>query len=81
MEANKNYPPILLYSSRNDDISHEGKSRKFYQRMKDLGYNDVFLIETAGGTHGATDLPNDKELELAFFYNNIHPKYKELVEN
>ena len=49
--------------------------------MKDLGYNDVFLIETAGGTHGATDLPNDKELELAFFYNNIHPKYKELVEN
>ena len=81
LEANKNYPPVLLFSSRNDDVSHAGKSRKFYQRMKDLGYSEVYLIETAGGGHGATDLPNERELELAFFYKHLHPNYEELIKN
>ena len=80
LEANKNYPPILQLTSRNDDISNPAKSRKFHQRLMDLGYDDVYLIETAGGGHGYTDLVNDGELELAFFYKNLHPNYEELIK-
>jgi prolyl oligopeptidase len=80
LEANKNYPPILQLTSRNDDISDAAQTRKFHQRLKDLGYDDVYLIETAGGGHGYTDLTNDGELELAFFYKNLHPNYEELIK-
>lgn len=80
LEANKNYPPILQLTSRNDDISNPAKSRKFHQRLMDLGYDDVYLIETAGGGHGYTDLVNDGKLELAFFYKNLHPNYEELIK-
>ena len=79
LEANKNYPPILQLTSRNDDISDPVKSRKFHQILKDLGYDEVYLIETGGGSHGMTDLVNDGELELAFFYKNLHPNYEEII--
>lgn len=81
LESDNDYPPILQFTSRNDDVSHCAKSRKFHQRMKDLGYEDVYLIETAGGGHGYTDLPNQQELELAFFYKLLHPNYEKLIKN
>jgi prolyl oligopeptidase len=81
LESDNDYPPILQFTSRNDDVSHCAKSRKFHQRMKELGNEDVYLIETAGGGHGYTDLPNQQELELAFFYKFLHPNYEELIKN
>jgi prolyl oligopeptidase len=81
LESDNDYPPILQFTSRNDDVSHCAKSRKFHQRMKELGNEDVYLIETAGGGHGYTDLPNQQELELAFFYKMLHPNYDELIKN
>ncbi len=51
LQANKDYPPILQLTSRNDDISDSAKTRRFHQRLKDLGYTNVYLIETAGGGH------------------------------
>jgi prolyl oligopeptidase len=81
LEGGKDYPPVLLLTSRNDDISDCGKSRKFYQRMKDLGYDNVYLIETGGGSHFNTDVPNQKDLELAYFYKNLHPNYEQLIND
>ncbi|OZV68020.1 hypothetical protein [Winogradskyella aurantia] len=54
--------------------------RKFHQLLKDLGYDEVYLNEAGGGSHGRTDLVNDKELELAFLYKNLHPNYEELIK-
>ena len=47
--------------------------------MTDLGYDNVFLIESEGGGHGYTDLANERMLELTFFYKNIHPAYEEIL--
>ena len=79
LQPNKDYPPVLLFDSRNDDNSTPAHSRKFLHRMKDLGYDNVYMIETEGGSHGHTDLPNDLELELAFFYRHLHPDYEEIL--
>ena len=81
LEGGKDYPPVLLLTSRNDDISDCGKSRKFYQRMKDLGYDNIYLIETAGGSHFNTDIPNQKDMELAYFYRKLHPNYEQLIND
>ncbi|MEZ2414531.1 prolyl oligopeptidase family serine peptidase [Muriicola sp. E247] len=77
LEKGKPYPPVLLLSSRNDDVSHPSRSRKFYAKMTALGSKKVYLIETAGGRHGYTDLDNETAIDLAFFYKNIHPEYEE----
>jgi len=80
LEKDRPYPPVLLLSSRNDGISHPSRSRKFYAKMTDLGYEKVYLLETAGGRHGFTDLDNETAIDLAFFYKNIHPKYEEILK-
>ncbi len=76
LEKDKPYPPVLLLNSRNDDVSHPSRSRKFYAKMIDFGYENVYLIETEGGRHGYTDLDNETAIYLGFFYKNIHPGYK-----
>lgn len=79
LEAGKDYPPILVFASRGDDISHPCHSRKFVHRMNDLGYSEVYYLESEKGGHGNIDVPNHKEMELSFFYKNIHPKYKDIL--
>ncbi|MGV6831187.1 MAG: prolyl oligopeptidase family serine peptidase [bacterium] len=79
LKSNENYPPVLLFDSRNDDISTPSTSRKFTKRMNDLGYSDVYLLETEGGGHTYTDLSNQQDMELAFFYKNIHPNYDAIL--
>jgi hypothetical protein len=44
--------------------------------MIDFGYENVYLIETEGGSHGYTDLDNETAIDLGFFYKNIHPAYE-----
>ena len=79
LESGRDYPPVLLFSNRSDDISHPCHSRKFTYRMNELGYENVYYIETSKGGHGSLDVSNREEMELAFFYKNLHPKYKEIV--
>jgi prolyl oligopeptidase len=76
LKKDKPYPPVLLLSSRNDDVSHPSRSRKFYVKMTALGYKNAYLIETEGGRHGYTDLDNETAIDLGFFYKNIHPAYE-----
>ncbi|MGE8131182.1 prolyl oligopeptidase family serine peptidase [Methylobacterium sp. NPDC080182] len=62
VEAGRNYPPILLATSRGDDRVHPGHARKMAQKLRVLGY-DVTFYEPATGGHGAG---KDSEQTAAF---------------
>jgi prolyl oligopeptidase len=79
LEPGKNYPPVFLFSNRSDDIVHPCHSRKFALRMHELGYGEVYYLENETGGHGSMDLSNQHELQLAFFYRNLHPDYTGIV--
>jgi prolyl oligopeptidase len=54
VEAGRDYPPILLWTSARDDRVHPGHARKMAARMEELG-DDVFFYEPPQGGHGTSD--------------------------
>lgn len=71
LEAGRDYPPVLLLANRGDDISHPCHSRKFTHRMNELGYEEVYYLESASGGHGGSGTPDAREKFLAFFYDAL----------
>ncbi|MEO0619731.1 MAG: prolyl oligopeptidase family serine peptidase [Pseudomonadota bacterium] len=51
VEANKNYPPILIATARRDDRVHPGHARKMTAKLEGVGAN-VWFYEPAAGGHG-----------------------------
>lgn len=49
-EPDKNYPPILIASSKADDRVHPGHGRKFAAKLQAMGYQ-AFYYEPATGGH------------------------------
>ena len=47
----RNYPPILIATTRRDDRVHPGHARKFAAKLKAMGY-DAHFYEPAAGGHG-----------------------------
>src|SRR5436305_12780594 len=50
-EPGRQYPPILLATSRRDDRVHPGHARKMAAKLQALGY-DALFYEPAAGAHG-----------------------------
>ncbi|HMV70144.1 MAG TPA: prolyl oligopeptidase family serine peptidase [Myxococcota bacterium] len=53
LAAGRGYPPVLFYTSTEDDRVHPGHARKAVARMEELGY-DVLLYENREGGHAGT---------------------------
>jgi prolyl oligopeptidase len=51
-EPGRNYPPILIATSRRDDRVHPGHARKMTAKLQTLGY-EAYLYEPAAGGHSA----------------------------
>jgi prolyl oligopeptidase len=51
-EPGRNYPPILIATSRRDDRVHPGHARKMTAKLQALGY-EAYLYEPAAGGHSA----------------------------
>ncbi|WP_425410686.1 prolyl oligopeptidase family serine peptidase [Hyphococcus sp.] len=70
LEADKNYPKVLFYTSTKDDRVHPGHARKAAAKMDALGY-DFFYYENIEGGHGGTanqdQLAYRTALEYAYF--------------
>ena len=52
-EPGKNYPPILIATTRRDDRVHPGHARKFAAKLAAMGYTNVRYFELEGGGHGS----------------------------
>ncbi|SDU78011.1 prolyl oligopeptidase [Arcanobacterium phocae] len=50
------YPPILITTSTRDDRVHPGHARKFYQKLRDAGFEAYYHENTEGGHAGAADI-------------------------
>lgn len=50
-EPGREYPPILLATTRRDDRVHPGHARKMAAKLQGLGY-DAYFYEPAAGGHG-----------------------------
>lgn len=53
LEADRDYPPLLIYTSTRDDRVHPGHARKMAARMQELGYPVEYYENTEGGHHGS----------------------------
>ncbi len=51
-EAGKDYPPILIATTRKDDRVHPGHARKMAAKLQAMGYADAHYYEPAAGGHG-----------------------------
>lgn len=49
--AGRDYPPILIATTRRDDRVHPGHARKFAAKLQELG-SEAYLYEPAAGGHG-----------------------------
>jgi prolyl oligopeptidase len=50
-EPGRNYPPILLATTRKDDRVHPGHARKMTAKLQAMGY-EAYFYEPAAGGHG-----------------------------
>jgi prolyl oligopeptidase len=70
----KNYPPIMLVTSRRDDRVHPGHARKMAAKLQAMGY-EAHFHEPATGGHSAGKDHNEQAtlvaLELAFLRRAI----------
>jgi prolyl oligopeptidase len=49
----KDYPPILIATTRKDDRVHPGHARKFAAKLQAMGYTNARYFELEGGGHGS----------------------------
>lgn len=73
----RDYPPILLTTSRRDDRVHPGHARKMAARLRELGYRAVFYEQPEGGHAGAADnahIAFNQALVYAFLRRTIAPE-------
>jgi prolyl oligopeptidase len=53
VEKDKDYPPVLFYTSTSDDRVGPVQARKMAAKMHDMGYTNVWFYENTEGGHGA----------------------------
>jgi prolyl oligopeptidase len=73
LEAGRDYPPILITTSRRDDRVHPGHARKMAAKLEALGQRVLFFEPDEGG-HGAANKDQQAELEalgLAFLRRSL----------
>ncbi len=51
--SGKDYPPILIATTRKDDRVHPGHARKFAAKLHAMGYTNARYYELEGGGHGS----------------------------
>jgi prolyl oligopeptidase len=77
LEPDRPYPPVLIYTSTQDDRVHPGHARKAAARLAELGY-DYFYYENTEGGHGGTanqpQLAYRTALEYAYFARMLMPE-------
>jgi prolyl oligopeptidase len=64
----RNYPPILLATSRRDDRVHPGHARKMAAKLQALGY-EAYFYEPAAGGHGYGKDNRERASFTALGYN------------
>ena len=55
VEADRDYPPLLLTTSTRDDRVHPGHARKMAAKLEDLGHDVTYWENIEGGHGGAAD--------------------------
>ncbi|MEQ1567258.1 MAG: prolyl oligopeptidase family serine peptidase [Myxococcota bacterium] len=74
LAAGKGYPPVLFYTSTEDDRVHPGHARKAVAQMEALEY-EVYLYENREGGHGGTanqaQLADLIALQYTFFSDQL----------
>lgn len=77
LRADASYPPVLFYTSTQDDRVHPGHARKAAARMSALGH-EYFYYENTEGGHGGTanqeQLAYRTALEYAYFAHRLMPE-------
>jgi prolyl oligopeptidase len=79
-EPDRDYPPILLWTSVRDDRVHPGHARKMAARLQALGYREVYFYEPPQGGHGPSDFEQTAHmwaLGYAFLRRTIGPLPRE----
>ena len=55
LEAEADYPPLLVTTSTRDDRVHPGHARKMVAKMRDMGHDVTYYENIEGGHGGAAD--------------------------
>ena len=55
VDADAEYPPLLVTTSTRDDRVHPGHARKMVAKMKDMGHDVTYYENVEGGHGGAAD--------------------------
>ena len=77
VDEDADYPPVLFYTSTQDDRVHPGHARKMAKKLEDLGHR-VYYYENMEGGHGGTanqdQLAWRTALEYAYFIKQLMPE-------
>jgi prolyl oligopeptidase len=66
--AGRQYPPILIATSRRDDRVHPGHARKMAAKLQAMGY-EAYFYEPAAGGHGYGKDNRERAAFTALGYN------------
>ena len=67
VQADQEYPPILITTSTRDDRVHPGHARKMVALLEELGHPVSYYENTAGGHAGSAD-----NSQLAFMISLVY---------
>lgn len=65
-DADRNYPPTLIFTSTRDDRVHPGHARKFMAKMEDAGKEVAYFENVEGGHGGAADSSQQATLDALY---------------
>lgn len=76
VKADRDYPPILFYTSTSDDRVGPEQARKMAARMEKQGHDKVWFYENREGGHGAGADAKQSAFMFAMDYNFLWHKLK-----
>jgi prolyl oligopeptidase len=72
----KDYPPVLFYTTTSDDRVGPEQAREMAAKMQHMGYQDVWFYENRGGGHGAGADAKQSATMFAMDYGFLWDKLK-----
>ncbi len=72
-EAGRDYPPILIATTRRDDRVHPGHARKMTAKLQAMGY-DAYFYEPEAGGHGYGKDNKERAAFIALGYGFLREK-------